>query len=121
MGGKLLFVINSGEESPSRALWGLRMSLNTYTNPYGERVLDDVKVLLFCSGVNIVDPASTHSHEFRERLKDLVGAGVEVASCVSLAGPLGLEDETTALGIKLVHASVYVAERVSEGFTTITF
>ena len=121
MGGKILFIINSGEESPSRVIWGLRMALNTYTNPYGERILDDVKVLLFCSGVNIVDPASSHSHEFRERLKDLVDAGVEVSSCASLTGPLGLEDEATALGIKLVHASVYVAERVDEGYTVITF
>jgi hypothetical protein len=68
-----------------------------------------------------VDPTAPHSIEFRERLSELVGAGVEVTSCISIAGPLGLEDETTALGIRLAHASVYVAERVDEGFTIITF
>ncbi len=121
MSGKLLFVINSGSESPSRVNWGLRMALNTHSHPYGEKILEDVKVLLFCGGVSIVDPASPHATEFRERLGELVGAGVEVASCISIAGPLGLEEETTALGIKLVHASVYVAQRVGEGYTIITF
>jgi hypothetical protein len=121
MSGKLLFVINSGSESPSRVSWGLRMALNTHSHPYGEKILEDVKVLLFCGGVSIVDPASPHATEFRERLGELVGAGVEVASCISIAGPLGLEEETTALGIRLVHASVYVAERVDEGYTIITF
>jgi hypothetical protein len=50
-----------------------------------------------------------------------VNAGVEVVSCISVARPLGLEDETIALGVRLVHASVYVAECVDEGFTIITF
>ena len=121
MSGKLLFVINSGSESPSRIKWGLRMALNTHSHPYGEKILEDVKVLLFCGGVSIVDPASLHATEFRERLDELVDAGVEVASCISIAEPLGLEEETTALGIRLVHASVYVAERVGEGFSIITF
>jgi hypothetical protein len=121
MSGKLLFVINSGSESPSKVNWGLRMALNTHSHPYGEKILDDVRVLLFCGAVSIVDPASPHATEFRERLSALVSAGVEVASCISIAGPLGLEDETTALGIRLVHASVYVAERVDEGFTIISF
>ena len=121
MSGKLLFVITSGPESSNKILWGLRMALNTYTHPYGEKILDDVKVLLFCGGVSIVDPSLPQSEEFRNRLQALVKAGVDVVSCVSIARPLGLEDETKALGISLVHASVYVAERVSEGFTIITF
>ena len=121
MSGKLLFVINSGSESPNKVNWGLRMALNTHSHPYDEKILEDVKVLLFCGGVSIVDPASPHATEFRERLSELVGAGVEVASCISIAEPLGLEEETTALGIELVHASVYVAERVGEGYTIITF
>jgi hypothetical protein len=121
MGGKLLFIINSGLESPSRVHWGLRMALNIHTHPYGEKILDEVKVLLFCGGVGIVDPASPHSQELSERLIELVGAGVEVVSCVSIAGALGLEEETTVLGIKLVHASIYVAERVSEGYEVINF
>jgi hypothetical protein len=121
MGGKVLFIINSGPESPSKVLWGLRMALNIHSHPYGEKILEEVKVLLFCGGVSIVDPASSHSSEFRERLGELVGAGVEVASCISIARPLGLEEGTRELGIKMVHASVYVAERVSEGYTVITF
>lgn len=121
MSGKLLFVINSGPGSPERVMWGLRMALNTYTHPYGEKILDDVRVLLFCGGVSIVDPGSPHFEEFRRRLLDLVNAGVEVVSCISIARPLGLEDETTALGVRLVHASVYVAGCVDEGYTIITF
>ena len=121
MSGKLLFIINSGSESPSKVTWGLRMALNIHSHPYGEKMLEDVKVLLFCGGVSIVDPASPHATEFRERLGELVNAGVEVASCISITGPLGLEEETTELGIRLVHASVYVAERVDEGYTIITF
>ena len=121
MGGKVLFIINSGPEIPSNVLWGLRMALNIHSHPYGEKILEEVKVLLFCGGVSIVDPTSSHFSEFRERLGELAGAGVEIASCISIAKPLGLEEETTALGIRLVHASVYVAERVSEGFTIITF
>jgi len=121
MSGKLLFVINSGSENPSKVKWGLRMALNIHSHPYGEKILDDVRVLLFCGGVSIVEPGSPHYKEFRERLNALVEAGVEVASCISLAGPLGLEEETTSLGIRLVHASVYVAERVGEGYRIISF
>ena len=121
MSGKLLFVITSGPESSNKVFWGLRIALNTYTHPYGEKILDDVKVLLFCGGVSIVDPSLPHSEEFRDRLLALVKAGVDVVSCVSIAEPLGFVDDTKALGISLVHASVYVAERVSEGFTIITF
>ncbi|MCW3992192.1 MAG: DsrE family protein [Candidatus Bathyarchaeota archaeon] len=121
MSGKLLFVILSGPDNPNRVRWGLRMALNTYAHPYGERVLDEVKVLLFCSGVSIVDPGAPSHEEFRKRLQDLREAGVEVASCVSIADPLGLVEGSKALGIKLVHASVYVAERVSEGYTVMTF
>ena len=77
MSGKLLFVINSGSESPSKVNWGLRMALNTHSHPYGEKILDDVRVLLFCGSVSIVDPASPHSTEFRERLS---GLGVRLQS-----------------------------------------
>lgn len=121
MSGKLLIVILSGPEEVNKIRWGLRMALNTYTHPYGEKILDDVKALLFCGGVSIVDPGNPHYGEFRERLLALKNAGVEVASCVSIAKPLGLEEETESLGINLVHASVYVSERVSEGYTVMTF
>ena len=121
MSGKLLIVIISEPKNANRVRWGLRMALNTFTHPYGEKILDDVKVLLFCGGVKIVDPNAPHYNEFRERLLDLRKAGIEVASCVSIAKPLGLEQKTEALGIKLVHASVYVAESVSEGYTIMTF
>ena len=97
------------------------MALNAYTHPYGERVLDDVKVLLFCGGVSIVDPGAPSHEELRQRLRDLREAGVEVASCVSIAEPLGLVGESEALGVKLVHASVYVAEKVRDGYTIMTF
>ena len=121
MSRKLLFMIISGPESPNKVRWGLRMALNTYTHPYGEKLLDDVKVLLFCGGVSIVDPEASHYEDFKERLLDLEKAGVETASCVSIAEPLGLEKETEKLGIKLVHASVYVAQSVSEGYTIVSF
>ena len=121
MSGKLLFVILSGPEDVNKVRWGLRMALNTYKHPYGEKQLDDVKVLLFCGGVSIVDTSNPHYSEFREKLLDLKRAGVEVVSCVSIAKPLGLEEEHKALGIELIHASVFVAERVSEGYTIMTF
>lgn len=121
MSGKLLFVIVSGPDDVNRVSWGLRMALNTYTHPYGERILENVRVLLFCSGVSIVEPTGSHSEELREKIRKLVEAGVEVASCVSIAEPLGLVGESEELGVKLVHASVYVARCVSEGYAIITF
>jgi hypothetical protein len=78
-------------------------------------------VLLFCGGVQIVDPTTPHYDELSERLRNLRDAGVKVASCMSIALPLGLEEATKSFGIECVHASVYVAQCVSEGFTTITF
>ena len=97
------------------------MALNTHTHPYGEKIVDEVRVLLFCGGVQIVDPSTLHYQEYRKRLLDLVEAGVEVASCISILEPLGLEEQTRTLGIDCVHASVYVARCVSEGFTILTF
>jgi len=121
MSGKLLFVILSGPEEVNKVSWGLRMALNTFKHPYGEKILDDVKVLLFCGGVSIVDPGCPHHKEFREKILNLKRAGIEVVSCVSIAKPLGLEQEYETLGIELVHASVFVAEKVSEGYTIMTF
>jgi len=121
MSGKLLIVILSGPEDVNRTRWALRMAMNMYTHPYGEKVLEDVKVLLFCSGVSIVDPSTPSYEELSRRLRDLKQSGVEVASCISIAEPLGLAVESKAQGIKLVHASVYVAEKVSEGYAVMTF
>lgn len=121
MTGKLLVVITSGPEEVNKVSWGLRMALNVHTHPYGERLVDDVKVLLFCGGVQIVDPSTPHYEELSKRLRDLRNAGVEVASCMSIAIPLGLEEDSRSLGVECVHASVYVAQCVSEGFTIMTF
>jgi hypothetical protein len=121
MTGKLLVVITSGPEEVNKVSWGLRMALNVHTHPYGERLVDDVKVLLFCGGVQIVDPSTPHYEELSKRLRGLRDAGVEVASCMSIAIPLGLEEESRSLGVECVHASVYVAQCVSEGFTIMTF
>ena len=121
MTGKILFVIISGPESINKARWGLRMALNTFTHPYGEKIIDEVRVLLFCDGVKLVDPSNRHYSEIQERITDLRNTGIEVVSCVSIAEPNGLVDVTSSLGVSCVHASVYVAQCVSEGFTTMTF
>lgn len=121
MSGKLLFLITSGVDDVNKVRWGLRMALNTFTHPYGEKLIDEVRVLLFCDGVKIVDPSNRHYGEIRERLLDLKKEGVKVVSCVSIAEPLGLIDDTSSLGIECVHASEYVARCVHEGFTTISF
>ncbi len=121
MSGRLLVVILSDSEDPYRVRWGLRLALNAHTHPYGDRLLDDVKVLLFVMGVSIVNPKMPFYEEFRDRIRDLVDAGVEVAACVSIARNMGLEEEAEGLGIKLVHASVYTAEHVADGYTVMTF
>ena len=121
MSGKLLFVIQSGSESYYNVLWGLRMAKNTWTHPYGEKILDDVKVLLFGRGVGIINSKLAESPEFEESILELNDVGVEVAACVSIAEPLGLIEEAKSLGIELVHASQYVAEKVGEGYTVMNF
>jgi hypothetical protein len=121
MNGKLLVVILSGSEDPYRVRWGLRLALNTHTHPYGDRLLDDVKVLLFAMGVSIVNPKMPFHEEFRDRLRVLMDAGVEVAACISIARNIGLEEEAENLGIKLVHASAYTAQHVVDGYTVMTF
>jgi hypothetical protein len=121
MAGKILFTIISGPEDINKARWGLRMALNTFTHPYGEKLIDEVRVLLFCDGVKQVDPAHRHYSDVKERIDDLVNAGIEVVSCVSIAEPYGLLEASKSLGVECVHASAYVAQCVSEGFTTMTF
>ncbi|MFC1802895.1 DsrE family protein [Thermoproteota archaeon] len=121
MSGKILFMIISGTEDINKARWGLRMALNTFTHPYGDKLIDEVRVLLFCDGVKLVDPSHRYYSEVKERLSDLVNAGVEVASCISIAEPLGLVDESNSLGIECVHASAYVANCVHDGFNTLSF
>ncbi len=121
MSGKLLFIIISGIENINRARWGLRMALNTFTHPYGDSLIDKVRVLLFCDGVKLVDHSNRFYDEIKERLHDLTHAGIEVASCVSIAEPLGLIEDTRSLGIACVHASAYLAKCVDEGFNPLTF
>jgi hypothetical protein len=121
MSGKLLFLIISGPSEINKVRWGLRMALNTFTHPYGDKLIDEVRVLLFCDGVKLVDSSNKCYSEVKQRLDDLLRVGIEVVSCVSIAEPLGLVDETKSLGVKCVHASAYVAQSVSEGFSTLTF
>jgi hypothetical protein len=121
MGGKILFIIQSGHSDPNKALWGMRMALNTFMHPYGEKIIEDVKVLLFADGVSIVDKKMPGYDKYRERLLHLEQASVEVVACVTIATQLGLLEEFKEARIPLVHASEYVAERVSEGYTAMNF
>ena len=117
--GKLLVVILSGDDL-YKVRWGLRLALNVFIHPYGEKIVDDVRVLLFGMGCTIVNPKMPYFEEFRERVQALIKAGVEVASCVSIVDQIDLERETKTLGIKLVHASVYTSQCVREGYTIMT-
>ena len=120
MSGKLLVVILSGEDQ-YKVQWGLRLALNAYRHPYGEKLVDDVKVLLFGLGCSIVNPKMPYHEKFKERINALTDADVEVATCVSIVKQISLEEESKVLGIKLVHASVYTSQCVSEGYTIMTF
>lgn len=120
MRGKLLVVIVSGDD-PYKVQWGLRLALNAYRHPYGEKLVDDVKVLLFGLGCSIVNPKTPYYETFKERLDALTEAGVDVATCVTIVNQLDLEEESKALGIELVHASVYTSQCVSAGYTVMTF
>lgn len=120
MNGKLLVVILSGND-PYKVQWGLRLALHTHKHPYGEKIIEDVRVLLFGMGCTIVNPKMPYYIEFKPRLQTLTDEGVEVATCVSIVKELGLEEESRSLGLKLVHASVYTSQCVSEGYTIMTF
>jgi hypothetical protein len=120
MTGKLLVVIVSGDD-PYKVQWGLRLALNANRHPYGEKLVDDVKVLLFGLGCSIVNPKTPYYDLFKERLDALTDAGVDVATCVTIVNQLNLEEESQALGIKLVHASVYTSQCVSDGYAIMTF
>ncbi len=120
MTGKLLVVIVSGDD-PYKVQWGLRLALNAYRHPYGEKLVDDVKVLLFGRGCVIVNPKTPYYDGFKERLDALTDAGVDVVTCVTIVKQLNLEDESKALGIELVHASVYTSQCVADGYAIMTF
>jgi len=120
LSGKLLVVIVSGDD-PYKVQWGLRLALNAYRHPYGEKLVDDVKVLLFGLGCSIVNPKMPYYDAFKERLDALTNAGVDVATCVTIVNQLNLEEESKALGIELVHASVYTSQCVRNGYTVMTF
>jgi hypothetical protein len=120
MSGKLLVVILSGND-PYKVQWGLRLALNAHRHPYGEKLVDEVKVLFFGLGCSIVNPKMPYYETFKERINALTDAGVEVSTCVSIVKQISLEEESEVLGIKLVHASVYTSQCVSEGYTVMTF
>jgi len=48
-----------------------------YTNPYGERLLDEVKMLLLVMGVGIVNPNMPFHDEYKQRIQVLFEAGLE--------------------------------------------
>jgi hypothetical protein len=121
MSGKLLFVFQTGPENRYNVLWGLRMAKNTWIHPYGDARLESVKVLLFGRGVSLLNPKLPESPEYEESILELVDAGVEVSACISIAEPQGLVGEAENLGVRLVHASQYLIDRVNEGYTIMNF
>lgn len=52
---------------------------------------------------------------------ELVDAGVEISACISIAEPQGLVGEAENLGVRLVHTSQYLIDRVNEGYTIMNF
>ncbi|UCH01363.1 MAG: hypothetical protein JSV20_05640, partial [Candidatus Bathyarchaeota archaeon] len=70
MSGKLLVVILSGDD-PYKVRWGLRLALHAYKHPYGEKIIENVRVLLFGMGCTIINPKMPHYIEFQPRLQTL--------------------------------------------------
>ncbi len=117
MADKLLVVILSGQKEEFRARQGLIFAKNAKKL----KILDDVKVLLFGPGVEIIRAKGEYSEEFQKFLKDLVSEGVLVSACIANVKALGLEEDMKRLDIKAVGAALYISDLVKEGYSVITF
>ena len=64
--------IQTDSEDPYKWRKGLRLALNKYTSPYGERLLYEIKMILFVMGVGIVNPNMPFHDVYKQGIQVLI-------------------------------------------------
>ncbi|WP_309493527.1 DsrE family protein [Candidatus Hecatella orcuttiae] len=115
MSEKLLVVILSSRNGEDRVRQGLILTRDLKKLDF----LREIRLLFYGSGVEWL--ALDLSGEVKDLLEEVKGLGVEIAACSANVRELGLDLDVQEQGVKIVGAPIYIADRLSEGFTIMTF
>ena len=79
--------------------------------------MDEVRVILWGPTEKIV----VENLEFREQVRLLMDAGVEVYACKSCGDNFGVTEELEKIGIDVRYVGTFVTEMLKEGWYQLTF
>ncbi len=113
----LLLLVADPERDAERCEAGLLLALNSRRTD----MLDEVRVLLFGRGVRVLDAETDERGRFSELLERLAECEVEVVACTGSLLEQGLGGAARDAGVAAAGAQVYVAGRIAEGFSVVTF
>ncbi len=117
MASMLLLLVANPERDGARCEAGLLLALNTKRTD----ILNEVRVMLYGSGVRILDAEIDERDRFGDLLRRLADEGVEVVACSGSLLEHGVGLAARELGIAPAGAQVYLPARISEGFSVVTF
>lgn len=115
MNEKLLVVILSSRNGEDRVRQGLILTRDLKKLKF----LAEIRLLFYGSGVEWL--ALDLTGEVKELVDEVKSLGVEIAACSANVRELGLDLDVQEQGAKMVGAPIYIADRLSEGFSIMTF
>ncbi len=79
--------------------------------------MDEVKLFLF----GPAEKLAAYDTEIRERIGDIMKAGVEVQACKYCADRMNITPKLEEMGIKVVYIGPVISQLLKEGWASLTF
>lgn len=111
---KVLYLVLSGEEAPTRFDVAIYSAMRMYEN----KTFESIKVLFLGESETLVARATG---ERAQNLKKLIDGGVIDSACVGVAKSKKIENEIKLQGIRLENYRDRISEFLSQGYMVISF
>ncbi|MFX1537632.1 MAG: DsrE family protein [Promethearchaeota archaeon] len=109
---KVFLILSSGDIEVHQEVT-FRFTLNAFKKGW----MDQVRVILW----GPTERMAVENEQFRDQVKLLITAGVEVYACKACSDNLGLSDKLSKLGIKVEHVGELTTHMLKEGWQQLTF
>lgn len=108
-----VFVILSSQDREVALEVGLVYPFNAAARGW----MEDVKIILFGPSEKL----AVNDEEVRDRLKEVVSAGIPVLACKWCADRMGVTEALEELGIEVLYVGEVISQHLKEGWAVLTF